>query len=243
MSIEFNCGACGKLLRVPDGSGGKQAKCPHCNTVMRIPESSSDPPEPDDPFAGSSSPQAFAGSDPEGSHPEGSDFGSNAPSDDPLGFSDEDAFGREEAAGQNPFAEPPAGSSYGAGSSGGTFFDKPTGQYGMHPHRAGMVLTFGIISIVSSGLGVVGCCCCLFAVLPVAGIGFGIPAWMMGKADLEKMSQGLMDPTGHSNTKAGMTTGMIGTILGAAMLLGTLGLFILQVVFNIGSASFQNGGF
>lgn len=37
MPIEFNCESCSKLLRVPDGSGGKQCLCPGCSKVLDIP--------------------------------------------------------------------------------------------------------------------------------------------------------------------------------------------------------------
>lgn len=37
MPIEFNCESCSKLLRVPDGSGGKQCLCPGCSKVLNIP--------------------------------------------------------------------------------------------------------------------------------------------------------------------------------------------------------------
>lgn len=37
MPIEFRCTNCQKLLRVPDETAGKQAKCPSCNMVLTIP--------------------------------------------------------------------------------------------------------------------------------------------------------------------------------------------------------------
>lgn len=37
MPIEFKCPQCGKLLRVPGGSGGKKAKCPSCKAVVEVP--------------------------------------------------------------------------------------------------------------------------------------------------------------------------------------------------------------
>lgn len=241
MSIEFNCNACGKLLRVPEGSAGKQARCPHCSTVMRIPTASSGP------FETESSQTDTAAPGPETGDPFGAS-GADNPFDDPLGLSGQEATGQRDALGQNapgqnPFAEKPTSSPYDSPTSGGGAYGQPVGNYGFHPNRAGTVLTLGIISVVSSGLGVLSCCCGCFAVLPIAGIGFGIPAWIMGKADLEKMTQGIMDPTGYSNTKTGMTTGMIGTILGAIMLIGTIVLVILNLVFNIGAGAFQNNGF
>jgi hypothetical protein len=38
MPIEFHCAACNKMLRVPDETAGKKAKCPNCGAVMPIPE-------------------------------------------------------------------------------------------------------------------------------------------------------------------------------------------------------------
>jgi len=37
MAIEFQCSECGKLLSVPDGSEGKEARCPSCQAIMDIP--------------------------------------------------------------------------------------------------------------------------------------------------------------------------------------------------------------
>lgn len=41
MPIEFRCTQCQKLLRVPDETAGRQAKCPACETVLTIPSSAS----------------------------------------------------------------------------------------------------------------------------------------------------------------------------------------------------------
>jgi hypothetical protein len=37
MPIEFRCTKCGKLLRTPDDTAGKQARCPECGTILGIP--------------------------------------------------------------------------------------------------------------------------------------------------------------------------------------------------------------
>jgi len=37
MPIEFKCSQCGRLLRTPDDSAGKQAKCPQCEAIQSIP--------------------------------------------------------------------------------------------------------------------------------------------------------------------------------------------------------------
>ena len=39
MSIEFRCQNCTRLLRTPDETAGKEAKCPDCGSITPIPES------------------------------------------------------------------------------------------------------------------------------------------------------------------------------------------------------------
>jgi hypothetical protein len=41
MPIEFRCAGCSKLLRTPDESAGKKARCPHCGAVVDVPAASS----------------------------------------------------------------------------------------------------------------------------------------------------------------------------------------------------------
>ncbi len=43
MTIEFRCSNCNKLLRTPDGTSGKQAKCPQCGAISTIPAASTEP--------------------------------------------------------------------------------------------------------------------------------------------------------------------------------------------------------
>ncbi len=38
--IRFNCSSCGKLVQVADLHAGKKGKCPHCRTLMEIPQAS-----------------------------------------------------------------------------------------------------------------------------------------------------------------------------------------------------------
>jgi len=40
MPIEFRCPSCDKLLRTPDQSAGKKAKCPQCGTITNVPVAS-----------------------------------------------------------------------------------------------------------------------------------------------------------------------------------------------------------
>ena len=44
MPIEFRCTQCDKLLRTPDDTAGKQAKCPECGAVLAIPSPAAAPP-------------------------------------------------------------------------------------------------------------------------------------------------------------------------------------------------------
>jgi predicted Zn finger-like uncharacterized protein len=63
------------------------------------------------------------------------------------------------------------------------------------PHRGGVVLTFGILSLV---------CGCLSII-------FGPTAWVMGNNDLHEIRAGRMDPQGEGLTQAGRICGMVGT--------------------------------
>jgi uncharacterized membrane protein/phage FluMu protein Com len=55
MPIEFRCTQCDRLLRTPDGTGGKEAKCPQCGALVRIPEAAPPvaPPPAPHPFSAS----------------------------------------------------------------------------------------------------------------------------------------------------------------------------------------------
>jgi hypothetical protein len=69
------------------------------------------------------------------------------------------------------------------------------------PHRAGLVLTLGILSIV------------LLGPLSVLGLPFGITAWALGHRDLKRMDAYQMDPRGRTTTRAGKICGIVGTLL------------------------------
>lgn len=42
MSIELHCPSCNRLIRAPDGAGGRKGKCPHCQNKVYIPTVVSD---------------------------------------------------------------------------------------------------------------------------------------------------------------------------------------------------------
>lgn len=76
------------------------------------------------------------------------------------------------------------------------------------PDRGTLVLTLGILSLVSMGV------CAFF---PLIGAVLGLIAWIMGQTDLRKMRKGDMDPNGQSMTQAGWICGIVGTILNSLL--------------------------
>ena len=82
----------------------------------------------------------------------------------------------------------------------------------LEPHRGTLILVLGILS------------------LTVCGFFTGIPSWIMGKGDLAKIKDGMMDPEGEGSTKAGMICGMICCIINAVL----IGLFILLMILGSG---------
>ena len=62
MSIELSCSGCGKQLRVPDDSAGKQARCPACGEISQVPlpplEHEAAPDLSDNPFRDAPAPSA-----------------------------------------------------------------------------------------------------------------------------------------------------------------------------------------
>ena len=62
----------------------------------------------------------------------------------------------------------------------------------LKPHRASLILAFGILGLVVCQL-------------------FGVAAWVMGNKDLEEMDRGYMDPSGRDLTNTGRILGMVST--------------------------------
>jgi hypothetical protein len=87
------------------------------------------------------------------------------------------------------------------------------------PHRGGLILVLGIVSLVS----VVGVVFCL--AFNLVGIGLGVAAWVMGNKDLAQIYRGEMDPDGQSQTKSGRNCGIIGMVLNIVLLLACAGFF------------------
>lgn len=72
--------------------------------------------------------------------------------------------------------------------------NSPVGGSPQEQGRGTLILILGILSLIVCAI-------------------LGPFAWLMGKADLAKMDQGLMDAKDQGITKAGMICGMIATIL------------------------------
>jgi len=64
----------------------------------------------------------------------------------------------------------------------------------LKPHRAGTILTLGIIGLIICG--------------PLC-----IAAWLMGDNDIREMDAGIMDKSGRSTTSTGRSLGVLGSIL------------------------------
>ena len=79
---------------------------------------------------------------------------------------------------------------------GDDYDDRPDYE---RPHRGGMILAFGIISLV------------LFQCM--VGLVFGILAWVMGNSDLRGMDEGEVDPAGRQLTQVGKILGIVGMAL------------------------------
>src|SRR5262249_52274747 len=89
------------------------------------------------------------------------------------------------------------------------------------PHRGGLVLTMGIVSLVVISM----MWCAPLGIIP------GIVAWILGHIDLRKMKAGQMDPEGHGSTQAGYVCGIIGTAVNGLMLLACGGYLVFAFSF------------
>lgn len=241
MPIEFRCQQCNKLLRTPDESAGKKGKCPHCGALMDVPTASTEP-QPKDPFAGiggTSNDDDLFGKPPEPPAeqpaPYGDAPGPFAPS--PPGYGPAPAY-------QQPFPQTPGG--YGAApnpysapaASAPAYGQQPYGYATGRPHRGGMILTFGILSLVG-GLGALAstpfCICCdvlnalLMGPAALIGLGFGIPGWLIGNSDLKAMFAGTTNRSGQGSAKTGRGLSIAGVALSVVSLV--LGLIVIILKF------------
>lgn len=83
MPIELRCSQCDTLLRVPDGSAGRETRCPSCQTMLSIPdpESPPTPATPPTPVAGAAPAGTTAGPESRSAEQEANPFA--APTTEP----------------------------------------------------------------------------------------------------------------------------------------------------------------
>jgi hypothetical protein len=109
MPISMKCPQCGKKLNAPDSAAGKRARCPHCKTIVTLPEAAAPPPDelldaepmqeqPQDEYG-----IAPSGGTPPAAPPMGDDFGEYDMAPDPVA----------------PPAYTPSGGGGGGGGGGG----------------------------------------------------------------------------------------------------------------------------
>jgi len=82
---------------------------------------------------------------------------------------------------------------------------------GYAPHRGVLILVFGVLGLVV---------CQLLSPF----------AWIMGKADMDAIDQGRMDPEGRGLTQAGMICGIVGTIILILSLVAVAGVLLFAIV-------------
>lgn len=87
-------------------------------------------------------------------------------------------------------------------------YDRPPVRRDQLPHRGGLILTLGILSIIFGALGL-----CTFGAGSVVALPTGLCAWVMGQGDLRQMDREIMDAEGRSNTHGGYICGIVGTML------------------------------
>ena len=94
-------------------------------------------------------------------------------------------------------------------------------RFSMRPHRAGLILAFGILGLLGGLLSFA--CCQGLLVFEV----FGVLAVIFAREDLKDMAIGRMDPTGMGTTRAGKILAIIGFVFAGLALAQVVVLIIL----------------
>ena len=228
--INFSCPACGVKLIVKDDAAGKSARCSNCGETVAIPGGHA--PAVGTPFPAALPPQQVPTGDQWFCMVDQKRYGPISSDDLQAWISQgrvtsDDLVWREgmdqwRAAGTVPKlqlgAEPAESpldeltSALNEPSHRGNSALPKAFQRSLAPHRAGTVLTLGILGLV----------CCWIC---------GIFAWTMGNEDLRHMAAGRMDPTGLGSTQAGRICGIISVI----MALGGIVLYALILAGGLAS--------
>ncbi len=205
MPVLVGCPQCGIKLDVPENFLGRQVRCASCSRVFEAKAEESSAPAPGGPPALPRWDQPSPGD--EGDRPRNS---------------------WDEPAPRNPWDEPAPRRRERYGDFGDDYDDEYDDfrrsrrrRRDLLPHRAGMILTFGILSLVLPfSCGFLGA---------LISLVLGPMAWLMGTADLRQIQQGTMDPDGQGNTRGGQICGIIGTCLSILFILAC-GLYLVVVI-------------
>lgn len=230
MSSIVDCPSCNRKLRVPDELLGKKVKCPTCATVFAAssfapptepppaPPPTMTPPVPaaaaDQPHLNLSLEESDASAKQGGSQPQPVSPPSPSPRPtDQEGDYKTCPYCREQIRREATRCRHCGESLGGVEGEDERPWEQPQRRpvrRDCDPHRGSLVLTFGIISLVS------------LAICGPVGLPFGITAWVLGQSDLKKMRSGVMDPEGIGMTQAGWICGIVGTIITGLYALGCL---------------------
>jgi uncharacterized protein YbaR (Trm112 family) len=197
MSQLISCPECKKHLQVPDELLGKKVQCPECkftftaeeSTPTEVVSTATSAPRPMSSGAAKKKAEWDKDDDEEDTRSRKSKPPSKRRREDDDEDDEDDDDDRRPRRSRR--------SRYGGG--------------GYAPHRGGMILAFGIISMVSFVMG-----------LPLA-IVFGPMAWIMGNADMNEIRAGRMDPSGEGTVQTGRVLGIISTIICAVGLVAVIG--------------------
>jgi hypothetical protein len=222
MPVVVNCTKCQKKLKIPDELLGKKVKCPTCSAVFTAEASegvAEDKPAPK----------------PAAKKPPVEDKDDDVPAPKakrkPVDEDDEDEgvsskpSKRKAAADEDDEDEPPKKSSKRKVDDDDDDDDAPKkkskrrgdddddddddrpsrrGRGNMAPHRGVMILILGLCGILP---------CCI-------GLICGPVAFFLGSADIKKMDEGSMDPTGRTLTQVGRFVGLAFGILWVLSIIG-----------------------
>ncbi len=218
-----SCPSCNGPLRIPDELVGQRVRCPSCQTVFHAsaPAAPAEPEAPADPERPLWKNLQLELDDGDPAKPEEKPAPEPRPRRPGLkGAVEVDPSETEERPSSRPSKPSPAEERpYPPRREADDDVPLPRRRYNRRPrhegepHRGGLILTLGIISLASVtllmcyGLGV------------LVGLPLGITAWILGSGDLRKIRNNEMDPEGLGQTQAGWICGIIGTILHSLILL------------------------
>jgi predicted Zn finger-like uncharacterized protein len=244
MPIVIDCPFCERKLRVPDDLMGQKVKCPTCGTTFEAAPRPVSAPEPA--LAPSSAPSPTP---PPPTPEQGAPPAPSSPTEHTAGLTTQDTAPRPEtpAIGATQVC-PFCGETISKNATRCRYCEEDLTSEGeddeeeddrpwehghpamvrrdCDPHRGGLVLTLGIVGLVTS---VIGAPC--YGIGALVGIPISLTALVMGWSDQKRMKLGEMDPMGQGQTQGGWICGLIGLILGILVILGWACMIIYMVFF------------